>query len=140
MTFCVHAMDKRYLTQCTELFMPILFHLEVDTVVPGKAGSLGMVDRTLPASGDGLNLTACLCTGTRLVEVQSLCCPSYLCSLPRQSHEVINAPTEGEAAVWSCTMLFYRITERDYGGESLNAEIVGALQSSSALPDLAAAK
>lgn len=54
--------------------------------------------------------------------------------------EVINAPTKGEATVWSCTVLSYRITEGDYGGESLNAEIVGALQSSSVLPDLAAAE
>lgn len=54
--------------------------------------------------------------------------------------EVINAPTKGEAAVWSCTVLSYRITEGDYGGESLNAEIVWALQSSSVLPDLAAAE
>lgn len=78
-------MDKRYPTQITELFMLIPFHLEVDTVFPGKAGSLGMFDRALPASRDGLNLTACLSTETRLVEVQSVCCPSYVCSLPWQS-------------------------------------------------------
>lgn len=51
--------------------------------------------------------------------------------------EVINAPTKVEAAAWSCTVLAYRITEEDYGGETLNAEIMGALQTAFVLPAMA---
>lgn len=32
---CVHAVDKRYLTQWTEVFMPMPFHMEVNTVFLG---------------------------------------------------------------------------------------------------------
>lgn len=55
--------------------------------------------------------------------------------LPQPPLQPCSSPTEG-AAAWSCAVLTYRITGRDYGGEALNAEAVGALQSAFVLPAL----
>lgn len=89
-----------------------------------------MFDRILPASRDRAE-PYCLswyqdqaCTGAERPPP-----PTYGACLGRP-REGTNVPTNGEATAWSCTVLAYTITEEDYGGETLNAEIMGALQSS----------
>lgn len=59
-----------------------------------------------------------------------------VCVLPQPPRQPCSSPTERDA--WSCAVLAYRITGRDYRGEALHAETVGALQSAFVLPGLAA--
>jgi len=87
------------------------FHAEVDTVFLGKLGLLACLTEHCQPLRIGLNLTACLSAEIRPAQVQSVCSPSCL----GRPHEVISAPTKGEAAVWSCAVLAWTVMEERLG-------------------------
>lgn len=82
--------------------MPMPFHVGVDTVLLGKLGLLDVRQCCQP-----LGITACLAQRPGLCRCRGHACPALFADPGAES-----APAKGEAAVGSCTVLTYRITER----------------------------